>query len=160
MSLDHRLLAMQVNNVASLPMIFVRINEAVNSPRSSMGEIAKVISEDDSGRLASPPPAVQAELPDLLAELQTTHKSVWKELQEHMVIDEIRSFGQTLGTLGREYHLEALRHWGVAIEKYAAGCQIDELTRRLREYLQVVEDVRTTIEQWAQQEKIEVWADR
>ncbi len=46
MSLDHRSLAMQVDNVASLPMIFVRINEAVNSPRSSMGEIARVISED------------------------------------------------------------------------------------------------------------------
>ena len=46
MSLDHRLLAMQVDNVASLPMIFVRINEVVNSPRSSMGEIARVISED------------------------------------------------------------------------------------------------------------------
>ncbi len=112
--------------------------------------------EGDGGKLEPPPPALQAKLPDLLAELQTTHQLVWKDLQEHMVIDEIRSFGQTLGALGREYHLEALLNWGIAIEKYAAGFQIDELTRRLREYPQVVEDVSTTIEQWAQQENIEV----
>lgn len=33
-------------DVASLPTIFARVNEAVNSPRSSVSEIARVISED------------------------------------------------------------------------------------------------------------------
>ncbi len=32
--------------ISSLPTIFTRINEAVNNPRSSMNEIAKIISED------------------------------------------------------------------------------------------------------------------
>ena len=113
-------------------------------------------SEDGGVRLKPLPPDMQDKLPDLLAELQTTHLSVWKNLQEHMVIDEICSFGQTIGTLGRDYHLEALRSWGGAIEKYATGFQIDKLNRRLREYPQVVEDVRKTMEQWTQQGKVKV----
>lgn len=32
--------------VSSLPTVFARINEAVNNPRSSLNEIAKIISED------------------------------------------------------------------------------------------------------------------
>lgn len=32
--------------VASLPMIFFRINEAINSPRASVADISKIISED------------------------------------------------------------------------------------------------------------------
>jgi len=46
MPVDRRLLNMEVNQLASLPTIFARINEAVNSPGSSMGDIARVISED------------------------------------------------------------------------------------------------------------------
>ncbi len=46
MGIDSRLLLMQVNEVASLPMIFMRIDEAVNRPASSMRDIAAIISED------------------------------------------------------------------------------------------------------------------
>ncbi|MEE9465718.1 MAG: HDOD domain-containing protein [Candidatus Neomarinimicrobiota bacterium] len=46
MGIDSRLLLMQVNDVASLPMIFMRIDESVNRPTSSMRDIAIIISED------------------------------------------------------------------------------------------------------------------
>ena len=32
--------------IASLPIVYTKINEAVNNPRSSMGDISKIISED------------------------------------------------------------------------------------------------------------------
>ena len=46
LSFDHRILAMQVDNVASSPMIFVRTNDAVNNLHSSTGKMVRVISED------------------------------------------------------------------------------------------------------------------
>ena len=34
--------------IPSLPMIFTRIDEAVNNPRSSLADIGRIISEDSS----------------------------------------------------------------------------------------------------------------
>ena len=34
--------------IPSLPLIFTRIDEAVNNPRSSLADIGKIISEDPS----------------------------------------------------------------------------------------------------------------
>jgi HD-like signal output (HDOD) protein len=46
MSLEPRELVRSVGTVSSLPMIFTRINDAVNNPRSSLEDIGKIISED------------------------------------------------------------------------------------------------------------------
>lgn len=46
MPLDVRFLEREVDHVASLPMIFIRINQAVDNPVSSMGDIARIIGED------------------------------------------------------------------------------------------------------------------
>ncbi|MEW5976632.1 MAG: HDOD domain-containing protein [Acidobacteriota bacterium] len=46
MTLDVETLVRRTDSVSSLPMIFNRINDAVNNPRSSISEIGKIISED------------------------------------------------------------------------------------------------------------------
>jgi HD-like signal output (HDOD) protein len=46
MSLEPRDLVKTAGSISSLPMIFTRINDAVNNPRSSIADIGQVISED------------------------------------------------------------------------------------------------------------------
>jgi HD-like signal output (HDOD) protein len=46
MSLEPRDLVKAAGSISSLPMIFTRINDAVNNPRSSIADIGRVISED------------------------------------------------------------------------------------------------------------------
>jgi len=46
MHLDPRKLVAGCGEVSSLPMVFLRINEAINSPRSSVADISKIIAED------------------------------------------------------------------------------------------------------------------
>jgi HD-like signal output (HDOD) protein len=46
MSLEARDLVKSAGSISSLPMIFNRINDAVNNPRSSIADIGRVISED------------------------------------------------------------------------------------------------------------------
>jgi len=46
MSLETRDLVKSAGSISSLPTIFLRINDAVNNPRSSLADIGRVISED------------------------------------------------------------------------------------------------------------------
>src|SRR5262245_29975406 len=46
MSLETRDLLKSAGSISSLPTIFIRINDAVNNPRSSLADIGRVISED------------------------------------------------------------------------------------------------------------------
>jgi len=46
MSLEPRDLVKVAGSISSLPMIFTRINDAVNNPRSSIADIGRIISED------------------------------------------------------------------------------------------------------------------
>jgi len=46
MSLEPRDLVKAAGSISSLPMIFTRINDAVNNPRSSIADIGRVIGED------------------------------------------------------------------------------------------------------------------
>jgi HD-like signal output (HDOD) protein len=46
MFLEPRDLVKAAGSISSLPMIFTRINDAVNNPRSSIADIGRVISED------------------------------------------------------------------------------------------------------------------
>jgi HD-like signal output (HDOD) protein len=46
MSLETRDLVKSAGSISSLPTIFIRINDAVNNPRSSLADIGRVISED------------------------------------------------------------------------------------------------------------------
>jgi HD-like signal output (HDOD) protein len=46
MSLEPRDLVKVAGSISSLPMVFTRINDAVNNPRSSIADIGRVISED------------------------------------------------------------------------------------------------------------------
>ena len=46
MALDIRFLESQADQLASLPLIFTRINEVVDNPTSSMSDIARIIMED------------------------------------------------------------------------------------------------------------------
>jgi HD-like signal output (HDOD) protein len=46
MSLEPRDLVKAAGSISSLPMIFSRINDAVNNPRSSIADIGRIISED------------------------------------------------------------------------------------------------------------------
>ena len=91
-------------------------------------------------------PSERARLPEALAELETRHMPAWKDLQEHMVMDNISAFGRTIAALGREYHLGELRRWGEAVDRYAAGFRIDALARSLREFPQMIEQTREKID--------------
>jgi HD-like signal output (HDOD) protein len=46
MSLETHDLVKSAGSISSLPTIFIRINDAVNNPRSSLADIGRVISED------------------------------------------------------------------------------------------------------------------
>lgn len=91
-------------------------------------------------------PSEQARIPEVLDELENRHRPAWKDLHKHMVMDDIREFGQTIAAMGREYHLGELQRWGEAVDRYATSFQIDVLTRSLQEFPHLIEQTREKID--------------
>jgi len=74
-----------------------------------------------------------------LDQLQTAHMSTWRELQTHMVMDDLAAFGRTLSGLGQQFQLETFRTWGEKVTRSATAFQIDELTNLLTHYPRLVD---------------------
>ena len=92
-------------------------------------------------------PAQREKISQIVKELETEYMQRWEQLRQHMVIDEINSFGEAVAILGRETQLAGLKDWGTALGRYASRYQIEELAKSLAHYPQLVEQIRQDLDQ-------------
>jgi putative nucleotidyltransferase with HDIG domain len=176
MSRDPQELIRSGVRIASLPLIFTRVNEAVNNPRTSLGEVARIISEDSglSARLLrivnsafySFPSRIETishavsivgteQLRDLA--LATTVMTIFKGLPEDLV--NMESFWQHSIAVGVAARQLATRRRETNTERYFVAGLLHDIGRLII-YLKIPEEARKVISRSLQEQKPMIEAER
>ena len=88
-----------------------------------------------------------SKIKELLIILKEMKKTVWEDLQEAMVIDEIKKFAASIRELGREYKSEYVYEWGENLLEQAGDFNMETLPSFLSSFPEVIANISKAIDE-------------
>jgi len=99
-------------------------------------------SDEDTFAAYTPDAETLERLPELLYILETSFWPRWEELQEFLIMDDVKQFAGELSQLAQTYRLQPLIDYADHLSRYAESYQVSEVKRGIARFPKLLEQVK------------------